>query len=69
MDTEQDTSGFYMFDAELFYASGFVVSSLFELIKADKDKYQYPVYGWYWFDSNTEAREFFGLPILTIEQQ
>jgi len=57
----EDTSGFYMYDSQLFYAAGFVVSSQFELNREDKDKYTYPVYGWYYFESEDEAYAFFNL--------
>ena len=66
MDNE-DTSGFYMFDTELFYARVFVASAQFELNRGDKDKYTYPVFGWSWFDSEADARTFFGLPETTTE--
>jgi len=61
MNEEEDTSGFYMYDAQLYYAKGFVASSQFELNREDKDKYTYPVYGWYYFESEDEAYAFFNL--------
>jgi len=38
-----------------------VVSAEYVLATEEKDSYQYPVDGWYWFDSEEEARLFFGL--------
>jgi len=35
----------------------------FHLTLENKDTNQYPVDGWYWFDSETEARIFFNLPL------
>lgn len=32
-----------------------------ELFADSKDIYTYPVYGWYWFDTLEEAKEFFGI--------
>lgn len=39
-----------------------VYAPAFTLLKEDKDTYTYPVEGWYWFDSEEEARSYFGLP-------
>jgi len=33
-----------------------------------KDTYTYPVQGWYWFDTEEEARIFFNLPPLIINE-
>lgn len=41
----------------------------FNLLSEEKDLYTYPVEGWYWFDSEAEAREFFGLPPKPEEEQ
>lgn len=43
-----------------------VYAPTFTLLKEDKDIYTYPTDGWYWFDSEDEAREFFNLPPLEI---
>ena len=54
--------GFYKIDGEeLFYGPNFVYGPDFSLIKDNKDTYSYPVEGWYWFDSEEEARVFFNL--------
>ena len=39
-----------------------VYAPTFTLLKEDKDIYTYPIDGWYWFNSDEEAREFFNLP-------
>ena len=43
-----------------------VLSAEYQLLTEDKDTYTYPIDGWYWFDSEEEAREFFNLPPLEI---
>lgn len=61
--------GFYLNGgSELFYAPTFVLNANFELHAEQKDTYEYPVEGWYWFNSENEARAFFGLPLVTEEQ-
>lgn len=48
--------GFYKIDdGRLLVAERFVHGSDFELDVEHKDSYQYPVDGWYWFDSLQEA--------------
>lgn len=60
-----ETAGFYFND------NGYVICALnyvcgpyeqFTLIKKLKDTYIYPVGQWYWFDSEEEAYNFFGIP-------
>ena len=65
---EQDTSGFYIYSDQLYAAPNFVSSSDFEILRENKDDYEYPVHGWYWFNSEEEARSFFGLPTIITEQ-
>jgi hypothetical protein len=53
------TSGFYKKDnEELLYAPNIVEGNGFVLVAQDKDQYEYPVDGWYWFDSEEEALQF-----------
>jgi len=59
-----DTSGFYKLDGILLYGPNFVLNADYELRKELYRTYQYPVDGWYWFDSEIQAREFFKLDIL-----
>jgi hypothetical protein len=58
-----DTSGFYKLsnDGELYFGPNFVVNKNYELKRELKNNYQYPVGGWYWFDSRDEALLQFGL--------
>lgn len=60
----EDTSGFYKLDpgGSLLYGPNFVVNADYTLVRADHATYTYPVDGWYWFDSEAAALEFFGLP-------
>lgn len=55
-----DTSGFYKNnEGELLYGPNFVFGPFgqYTLKKETKDDYTYPVEGWYWFDSEVEAKE------------
>ena len=60
-----DTSGFYYND------NGYIICALnyvygpydqFKLVRAEKDTYTYPIGGWYWFDSEEQAYNFFDVP-------
>ena len=56
-----NSSGFYKLDGELLYGPNFVLNANYELRKESKDQHVYPIDGWYWFDSDEDARYFFGL--------
>jgi hypothetical protein len=57
-----DTSGFYKLENnDLLHAPNFVCAPGFELWREQRETYSYPVDGWSWFDSEEEARTFFGL--------
>jgi hypothetical protein len=58
----ENTSGFYKLDDELLYGPNFVLNANYELRKETHEQNVYPVDGWYWFNSEEEARVFFGLP-------
>ena len=58
-----NTSGFYLCEeGQLLYAPNFVISKDYELRREHRDQYEYPAFGWSWFDSESEARAAFGLP-------
>ena len=57
-----DTSGFYKLDGDLMFGPNFVLNANYELRRETHGKHSYPVDGWYWFDSEAEARVFFGFP-------
>jgi len=55
--------GFYKNDnGMLLFGENLVVNTEYELVIENKDKYNYPVDGWYLFESEEKAREFFRLP-------
>lgn len=59
----KNTEGFYKNDDGcLLYGPNYVLSGSYNLYKDQKDSYEYPVFGWYWFNSEDEARLFFNLP-------
>lgn len=54
----QDTSGFYKNDNEyLLFGPHFVLNANYELRRETHDQHTYPVDGWYWFDSEEQAKE------------
>ena len=60
----KDTSGFYKNeDGLLVHGPNYVVGlyGSTELHRETKDQHTYPVQGWYWFDSEEEAKVFFNL--------
>ncbi len=60
----EDTSGFYKLEnTQLLYGPSFIESFNYQLNRQYKNDYSYPIDGWYWFDSETEAKTFFNLPI------
>lgn len=62
--------GFYKNDSNiLLYSPTTVESSGYYLSFHTKENYEYPVDGWYWFDDEIIAREFFNLPLIENEPQ
>lgn len=59
----ENTSGFYKNDGGLLYGPNFVLGpyGAYELRKETRDEHTYPIDGWYWFDSEAEAKTFFGI--------
>ena len=56
-----ETAGFYKLDTtQLLYSLG-VVGVDYTLVVEDYTAYQYPIDGWYWFDSIDEAKYFFNI--------
>jgi len=54
----EDTSGFYKLDGDrLLFGQNFVLNANYELRREAKAQHDYPVDGWFWFDSETEAKE------------
>ena len=61
MTNMEDTSGFYKLDGDLLFGPNFVLNANYELRPDMHDHYIYPIDGWYWFDSESQAKEFFGI--------
>ena len=63
---EQNTSGFYKVDGDLLYAPNFVLGAYgaYELRKETHQEHTYPIDGWYWFDTENEARVFFNMSVI-----
>lgn len=57
----EDTSGFYKLDGDLLYAPNFALNANYELRKETHTENTYPIDGWYWFDTEQEAKDFFGI--------
>jgi hypothetical protein len=57
----EDASGFYKLDGELLFGPNFVLNQSYELYRETHADYSYPVDGWYWFDTEEQAKLFFGL--------
>ncbi len=53
---------FFKVDGDLLEAPNSVFGADYLLLADHKDDYTLPVEGWYWFDSEDEARVFFNLP-------
>ena len=57
-----EESGFYKNDnGDLLFAPNYVINQNYELYRGQKDKHEYPVDGWHWFDTRQEALDFFDL--------
>jgi hypothetical protein len=57
-------AGFYKLQDDILIRAGcFVHSADYSLLVENKDTYEYPVDGWYWFDSFDEAVEFLQPPV------
>lgn len=63
-----NTAGFYKTENnDLFYGPNYVLGIDGEsLYKEQKDSYTFPIGGWYWFESEEEARIFLNIPIPPI---
>jgi hypothetical protein len=61
----ENTSGFYKLDGDLLYGPNFVLGpyGAYELRKEKHVEYEYPIDGWYWFNSLEEAKTFFNISV------
>jgi hypothetical protein len=55
---------FYKKDHNLVLEAPSVLNINYLLITNNKDLYEYPVDGWYWFDSKEEAYDYFGITLV-----
>ena len=63
------TNGFYkIIDGVLQYAPEGVYAPMFTLTNETKDDFVYPVDGWHWFETEAEAKSFFGLDLVEMKQ-
>lgn len=44
-----------------FIGTPYVLGTNLILVQDNKDQFEYPVEGWYWFDTEEEARTFFNV--------
>lgn len=49
-------------NGNLLWGPNYVLNRNYKLYADQHDTYTYPIDGWYWFDTEAQAREFFGLP-------
>jgi hypothetical protein len=54
--------GFYKQDddGEILYGPNYVYGANYTLLKESHTDHEYPIDGWYWFDSREDALAFFG---------
>lgn len=57
---------FYKYENDNLMEGPCVFGAEYVLVSEEKDQYQFPVDGWYWFDAETEAYTFFGIPAKTV---
>ena len=60
----EDTSGFYTTNdqGELMHAPNYVIAPDFAIYRDQRTEYTYPVHGWTWYDSESDARAAFNPP-------
>ena len=64
----ETTEGFYKFDnGALLYGPNYVLNANYELRKETHYQNTYPVDGWYWFDSEVDAKDYFGIVDIDID--
>ena len=59
---------FYKVSDGVLTSANSVFNKNFTLLKKDKDTYEYPLEGWYWFDNEKEAIIYFGDEIKSEEE-
>lgn len=55
--------GFYKYDGgNLLYSMNSVYNPNYILLREDHNSYTFPIDGWYWFNSEEDAKLFFKIP-------
>jgi len=54
------SSGFYKYENPIMLHGTVVLDMNYELRSEQNEEYEYPIDGWYWFNTEDEAYEFFG---------
>jgi hypothetical protein len=62
-----ETQGFYKKENEILLFGNNIIGTDIYLFEINKDKYEYPVDDWYWFDDEDSAYTFFGIEKPVIE--
>lgn len=58
------SSGFYKYeDQNLLHGPNFVYNEEYTLLREEADTIEFPIDGWYWFDTMEDAYEFFNIPL------
>lgn len=66
----EDTSGFYKLENEqLLYAYNGIIGCDFSIHRPERNTYEYPIDGWYWFDSEALAKEFFNIVDEPVQEE
>jgi hypothetical protein len=64
------SDGFYKVNnTSLLFAKNSILGPSISLSRTDKDTYEYPIDGWYWFDTLEDAVSFFNLNIEDYTEQ
>ena len=57
-----DSSGFYSLNNnEIVFVHNSILLPGVGILRENKDNYEYPIFGWYWFNSTDAAIAFFNL--------
>lgn len=62
-------NGFYKLDGILCHATERVVNKDYEILVVDHDHLDLPIDGWYYFEDENRARDFFELPRLVEDKE
>lgn len=64
----ENTSGFYkLIEDQLLFAPTAVLAPEYSLMREEYNTYTYPVDGWYWFDSDYLAKEFWNIAEYNVD--